>query len=197
MLRSIAVALLALTFASPVSAADGVGALRTYCMDNWAGEVCFDITTFQIADARVTIGGNWYGPGYPAGYRTPNGSGPSAAIHIWDYMTAGFDIDPDTQSGSRWLWQDVWVGEIYDPITDEIVEDIYRPITSLDDIGGLSFSARVGPDGALESAECATAAWQRPGVQTCRVVSVPEPRSLLLVASGVFGLAYVRRRRAA
>lgn len=37
----------------------------------------------------------------------------------------------------------------------------------------------------------------QPRTERCLVATVPEPSSLLLVASGVFGLAYVRRRRAA
>lgn len=189
MVRWLAVAALVLSLAlpSPAAADDGGGTpLTTWCYTHmFGGEICFNVTNFTVVGDEATIGGNWYGDGVEAA--TLDGT---HGIFTWGLLgTSGSNV----------------FANVYHPYVSTVTYRHEKPSAALDPLPRTNTIAditHVGLEGAAPS-YCMT-----PGTpnipfyssgRTCRVVAVPEPGSLLLIATGFGGLFVTgwRRRRSA
>lgn len=186
---------LAIALAVPQSAE--AQPLRTWCMDAWLGELCFDVTTFRVVSdwhflggERFDIGGWWYGAGYPTGNVDHLGRGPGWALGRLGLASTGVRyIDPVTQEGSiSWA-------------TTVLTTEGEVRLNSLDDFHYVTFAARRSTDpdeDVWDQAACRLGEWDVVAeLQPCRVTmatepgptaSVPEPGSLLLLLTGLLGL---------
>jgi len=182
--------LLALAFAGALAApAAAQTPLRTWCMDGWAGELCFDVVTFEL-NSTLTIGGYWRGSGYPADFRDWLGRGPSAGVTFFGAAGSYEFINTDTRYVEWTRLSNVYLGDV-DEFGQGYEEGYHRQVVDMNAITHLD----IGTGGHYAACHMPSVAPRVDIPQACRVVGVPEPSSLLLLASGMFGLAYVRRRR--
>ncbi len=168
--------------------------LASWCFDGWMGEICVDVTNFQIQSGMVTVDTDWYGAGYPTGNIDHHGRGPGIIIgflHLTAPLVSQVPNDPTATTRTTQLQ---WTG-----LEDEFGNPINTNITGIGDISEFGIIARRSPDfnqKGWDEAGCTMAGYSPrlpTRAQTCR--RVPEPAPWMLVLGGVAGLVALRQNR--